>query len=112
VSFAVNDIYGNVMDRVEGLTIDDEAINLECEPPMTFRDFRHSGGREGRIKFSRRAFRCYGLGSMVGNVFWESAEMEIAETRRLIAYLLERGWYVDEAPCDGPFADLFTDPTP
>ena len=106
VSFACNDRYGNVTDRVAALALDEEDVRLSGEDrPLTFRDGRSTG--EGWVKFSRRTFTCYGAASMVGNVFWEGADMEQGEARRLVVYLIERGWHVDDGPCEGPFADVF-----
>ena len=83
VSFACNDRYGNVTDRVAALALDEEDVRLSGEDrPLTFRDGRSTG--EGWVKFSRRTFTCYGAASMVGNVFWEGTEMEQGEARRLV----------------------------
>ena len=107
VSFACNDRYGNVTDRVEALALDDEDVRLSGEDrPLTFRDERANRG-SGRVRFGRRWFTCTGVASMVGNVFWEGTNMEQGEARRLVVYLIERGWHVDEGPCEGPFADVF-----
>lgn len=101
VSFACNDERGNLTERVESVAVGMDAVTL-AGPPLAYRE-------GAKVQVGRRRFAHHGMSDWVGNWCWNGAMMDVAEARRLVAYLLERGWCAESWQTKGPFADLFGD---
>jgi hypothetical protein len=99
--FCCNDERGNFTGRIEHVAIDEENITL-VGPSITYRV------EERGILVGRRRFSHIDAADWVGHWFWNSATLHTQEAKRLVSYLLERGWRAEEWPSDGPFASLFT----
>jgi len=103
VSFACNDYRnGNLGESVENVHLDDEEIQLVGRS-LTYREH----DRDGKVQVGRRRFAHEGITPWLGNWCWNGARMQVPEARRLVAYLLERGWSAEQWPTKGPWADLF-----
>jgi hypothetical protein len=102
VSFACNDV------RTGSFVGHAEAIELDTWP-----DGHHVGligprlrvaiGGNRRVKVGRRLFDGDSRTRWRGNWCWDSVHMPLPEAKRLLAYLRERGWSIQEATVGGPF---------
>lgn len=100
VLFCCNDDHGNFTNTVGQIDISDENIHILGRPVAL-----HEGKK---LMVGRRRFEHHGIQEWVGNWCWNAAQMSEDEARRLITYLLNRGWWAEEYPTEGPWADLFT----
>lgn len=103
--FCCNDGHGIFTGHVAAIDVHDEISLIwpsDREPVMkwTERD------RYTNVQVGRRAFSCTNRQSCVGNVFWDSADMTLAQARLLVSHLLSSGWLVEMRALDGSFADL------
>lgn len=99
VSFACNDDRGNFAGRIEEVSIEKVELHLEG-PSIVYRE------EDRRLLVGRRRFDHLGTTVWVGNWCWNGAYMHSAEARRLVKYLIERGWKARTGPADGPWAKL------
>ena len=93
VGFCCNDDHGMFAARVEGIDIGGD-VRL-VGPRIGAKATRMLVGKE-RVKIGRRWFGCTRWMSGVGNIFWDATGMTPSEAHRLLRYLLETGWCVEE----------------
>ncbi len=110
VSFACNDPdNGSFAGRVADVHLDDLDIELHGYE-IAFSDLKSDPPPAlGKIRVGRRVFRYRTMTTWLGNWCWDGCQMEEPEARRLVAYLLERGWRAELHPTEGPWADLFNE---
>lgn len=102
VSLACNDVStGSFVGHAEAIDFD------------TWPDGHHVGlvgprlrvtiGGNRTTRIGRRVFEADCRTKWRGNWCWDSVSMRLDEARRLLAYLRERGWSVQEATVGAPF---------
>jgi len=100
VQLCCNDERGHHTGRLEGVVFGDHDLVLEPMVPMQM-SLDLGGLRVGRARFACRDWaRC------VGNVFWDSVSMEVADAKRLASLLIDLGWFVNEHADGSAFEEL------
>lgn len=101
--FACNDERGNFTSKVDMVDFFDErGFEAKLQGPAVALAKRD----ETKVRVSRRLFRITGYRSFVGNVCWDEVGMGQGEAKRLLAYLLERGFWAYDWSCEGPWVAL------
>lgn len=89
VAFCCNDDRGNFTGRVDEIIFGDHDLVIEGGPVLMRRD-------DDMVKVSR----IWSAGSewtvWHGNLFWDSCEMTVTAAKRIVKFLLRRGWKVTE----------------
>lgn len=116
VAFACNDERGNETERVEAVNFVSEEhgnVDLCCQMPRG-QAFRRSGPMThlgpdytaANVKVGRRYFTAKGWRPWYGNMAWNATGMTLPEAERLLRYLLDCGYTVQDYDCDTPFSKI------
>lgn len=108
VSFCCNDQRGNFTGKVDAVDFHDRrGFEARLQGPTIRFDHETDGAVPGRVKVGRRKFEVTEYRYGVGNWCWDGVAMSQAESQRLLTYLLERGFQVEEwTTSGGPFARI------
>lgn len=113
VAFCCNDQRGNETGRVDAIDFSDSRGHEArlTGPALRFWLWVNSIATTNplaRVKVGRRFFditpHSYKYG--YGNWCWDAVTMSQAESKRLLAYLLERGFEAEDWTLTGPFAAI------
>jgi hypothetical protein len=107
VSFACNDERGNFTRKADAFDFEDHrGYSASLQGPGLVVDHLAHGESAGHLKVGRRHFEIAEYKAWVGNWCWDRVTLSHGEARRLLSYLLERGFDADAWDCEGPWAQL------